>query len=132
HRDAEVAEPYHEHTDEQDVQQVEPVDEPPAIPAALVDDAEQRVEDESAPAHQHDRPGSRAHDPERPPGQPERQPEPDEPPATPQAARDRLEVLEQLLEPGGIVFPIALTGGERSVVGRPWLGCYPLHDRLTI
>src|SRR5437016_5136410 len=115
HREAAVAEPYDEHTYEQHVQQREPIDEPPAVPAALVDDAEQGVEDESAPAHQHHRPGARAHGPDRPPGDPQRHAEPHEPPATPQAARDRLEVLEPLLEPGGIVFPTAHPGGGQAL-----------------
>jgi len=119
HREAAVAEPDDEHAHEQHVQQGQPVDEPPAVPAALVDDAEQGVEDEPAPAYEHHRSGAGTYDPDRPPGDPDRHAEPHEPPATPQAARDRLEVLEPLLEPGGVVFPTAHSGSERPLVGRP-------------
>src|SRR5207249_6190231 len=40
--------------------------------------------------------------------------------------------LPILLEPGGIVFPTAHPGGDRSVVGLAWLDCYRLHHRISI
>src|SRR3989441_2651138 len=108
------------------VQQRQRVDEPPAIPPTLVDDAEQGVEDEAAPRQQHHRPRPRVHHPKPPPDDPQCESEAHEPPATAQAARDRLEVLEPLLESRGVVLPAAHARGERALT---WPGAGECHEQ---
>src|SRR3989449_479972 len=110
-------EPHHHHRHEQQVQQRQGVDEPPPVPTALLDHADERIEDRRPPRHEHHGGRAGVYVPGSPAEQTHAEAAPHPPPAPPQAPREGLEVLEALLQPLGFVLPAAQPEGERALGG---------------
>ncbi|PYP93682.1 MAG: hypothetical protein DMD34_11380 [Gemmatimonadetes bacterium] len=112
--EAAVPEPDDEHGDEADVEQRQRINEPPAVPPALVYHVEQQVEDQPPARDEDHRPRTRPHGTDGPPDQAEGKPDAHQPPAPAEAARDGLDVLEPLLQARSLVRPPPHARGERG------------------
>jgi len=113
--EAAVPKPDDQDRDQDDIEKRERIHQPPAIPAALVDEAQQLVQKGGPARHQHDGRGAGLDRARNPPDQAEDESDADHQAPHPVAARDGLEVLEPLLEAGGVVLPASHPRGE----GRP-------------
>src|SRR5687768_15969649 len=105
--DSAMAVPHDEHVDQRDVEQREHVDEPPAVPPALVDHPHERVDHRARAGDQDDRSESGADHSSEPAERAQQEERAGDGPAAAVAPLERLEVLEALLDCGGIVVPAA-------------------------
>ena len=111
---AAVSEPDDDHIDERHVEQREHIDEPPAVPAALVDHPDDGVDDRAGAGDEDDRAEARLDHRRQIPQRAEQEQRRGDRPAAAVAALERLEILEALLEGSGFVVPAADPGGERG------------------
>jgi hypothetical protein len=107
HDQCAVAVPDDQQRHQHDVEQGEDVDQPPAVPAALVDHPHECVHDETRAEPRHHRRRLSAYHPHPPPHQPQEEDADRDPPAATVAAGEGVEVLQALLEPRGFVLPSA-------------------------
>ena len=111
---AAMAEPDHQHAHENGIEHGERVDEPPAVPPPLVDHAYERVEERGTPGHEHHGAWARPHRAPDPAQNPDEEAHRHHHPAPPVRSRERLKILETLLDSRRVVRPSPNPCGKRA------------------
>ena len=109
-----VPKPEDKHVDQHDIEQRQHIDEPPAIPPALIDHADQCIGDRGSAGDEHDGPESGLDRTAQPAEYPEHEQPGGDCPATAVTPLERFQVFEPLLEGGGFVVPAAHTFSKRG------------------